>query len=119
MEVLTNIIFYILRFVIGSIGLTVKIFTEAITVFAGIIKFFGFIVSKIGQLFLAIGLFGYLGVDFAKSITSNHDLIFIAAGGLMAVSGILVSWFTESGQFMLYEFADLCIEFALGSGRKR
>ena len=32
MEVLTNIIFYILRFVIGSVGLTVKIFTEAITV---------------------------------------------------------------------------------------
>lgn len=119
MEVLTNIIFYILRFVIGSVGLTVKIFTEAITVFAGIIKFCGFIVSKIGQLFLAIGLFGYLGVDFAKSITSNHDLIFIAAGGLMAVSGILVSWFTESGQFMLYEFADLCIEFASGSSRKR
>lgn len=109
MEVLTSIIFYILRFVIGSVGLTVKIFTEAITVFAGIIKFSGFIVSKIGQLFLAIGLFGYLGVDFARSITSNHDLIFIAAGGLMAVSG----------QFMLYEFADLCIEFALGSGRKR
>ena len=118
MAYILNILCLFLRVIAGFIGLITKLIAEGITVFAGVVGVISFLITKLGQIFIALVLFSLLGVDFITNFLNNYELIYFSCGCILLISGLLLNYLIESGHNLLFYVSDICCDFARNKNLK-